>query len=93
MTLLAKPITRETAKKIGKRPVIVTIAPCGSRDEARIGFRLKGERTQYVVLVSDLYRLAALWHGQKESAAKRAARKNGVPWKSAKKQFTAANSI
>ncbi len=93
MTQLAKPVSRQTAKRIGKRHVIITVAPCGSQEEARIGLRLKGTRTQYVVLLSDLYRLAALWHGQKEATAKRTARKNGVPWKSAKKQFIAANSL
>lgn len=92
-TPLTKPVSRETAKLVGSLPVIVTIAPCGAQSEARIGFRLKGERKQYVVLVSDLYRIAALWHGQKESAAKREARRAGVPWARARKQFIAANSI
>jgi hypothetical protein len=93
MTKLTKPVHRETSKTYCSRPVIVTIAPAGSQREAFIGLRLKGQRTQYVCALSDVYRQAALWHGQKEAAAKRAARKNGVPWKSAKKQFIAANSI
>lgn len=93
MTLLSKPITRETARKYSRRAVIVTLAPCGSQEEALIGFRLKGKRTQYTCALSDLYRLAALWHGQKEAAAKRSARKNGVPWRTARKAFIAANSI
>lgn len=93
MTKLIKPVSRETSKLCGKRAVIVTLAPCGGQSEARIGFRLKGERTQYVCLVSDLYRLAALWHGQKEAAAKRAARKAGIPWRQAKRHFVTANSI
>ena len=92
-TKLNKPVTRETAKTVSGREVILTIAPCGAQPEARIGLRLKGRRTQYVCALSDIYRMAALWHGQKEAAAKRAARKNGVSWKSAKKQFVSANTI
>jgi len=93
MTKLTKPLERETGKTYGSRAVIVTLAPSGSQNEALIGFRLKGKRTQYVCAVSDVYRMAALWHGQKEASAKRVARKNGLSWKVAKKQFTAANSI
>lgn len=93
MTALLKPISRETAKRYGNRPVIVTLAPAGSQSEALIGLRLKGKRMQYVCALSDVYRLAALWHGQQEAAAKRQARRSGVPWKQAKKQFTRENSI
>lgn len=93
MTKLTKPVARETSKMYGSRNVIVTIAPAGSQSEALIGLRLKGRRVQYVCALSDVYRMAALWHGQKEAAAKRAARKNGVPWNLARKQFLAANSI
>jgi hypothetical protein len=93
MTRLTKPVQRLTAKLIGSRSVIVTLAPAGSQSEALIGLRLKGKRTQYVVALSDLYRMAAIWHGQKESAAKRTARKNGISWKTAKRQFAANNSI
>lgn len=92
-TELSKPVSRETAKVVGGRNVIVTIAPCGAQSEARIGLRLKGKRTQYVCALSDLYRMAALWHGQKEAAARKAARKNGVPWARAKKSFVQENSI
>lgn len=92
-TLLTKPVARETAKIVSGAPVILTIAPLGSQSEARIGVRLKGTRTQYVVLLSDLYRLAALWHGQKEAAAKRAARKAGIPWRKARQAFLRENSI
>lgn len=93
MTKLTKPVQRETGKAYGSRNVIVTLAPAGSQNEALIGFRLKGKRTQYVCALSDVYRLAALWHGQKEAAAKRAARKAGISWRTAKKQFTDGNSI
>lgn len=93
MTLLSKPVSRETAKVYNSRPVIVTLAPAGSQSEALIGLRLKGRRTMYVVPLSDVYRNAALQHGAKEAAAKRAARKAGVPWKRAKRAFIAANSL
>lgn len=93
MTTLSKPVSRVTAKKYRNREVIVTLAPCGSQSEARIGFRLKGERTQYVCQLSSVYMMAALWHGNKEKAAKKAARKNGISWRVAKKRFIAENSI
>jgi hypothetical protein len=93
MTKLLTPVTRETAKSIGSRPIILTIAPAGSQSEALIGLRLKGKRTQYVCALSDVYRMAALWHGQKESAARKAARRSGTPWKIAKRDFVANNSI
>lgn len=93
MTKLTSPVHRETAKTYGNRAVIVTLAPAGGQSEALIGLRLKGKRTQYVVALSDVYRVAALWFGQKEAVARRIARKNGIPWKSARKQFLAANSI
>jgi hypothetical protein len=93
MTKLTKPVSRQTAKSVRGRAVIVTVAPCGSQSEARVGFRLAGERLQYVALVSDLYRVAAMWHGQKEALARRVARRDGVPWRVAKRAFVAANSI
>ena len=93
MTKLNKPISRETARQSSHRNIIVTLAPAGSQPEALIGFRLKGTRTQYVCALSSVFQMAALWHGQKEARAKREARKNGVSWKTAKKQFTVANSI
>ena len=92
MTKLTKPVSRETNKHVGKRSVIVTLAPAGSQNEALIGLRLKGTRTQYVCALSDIYRLAAQWHGQKEVAARRIARKTGVPWRLAKKEFQKTNT-
>lgn len=93
MTNLDFAVARVTRKKIGRRPVVVTLAPAGAQEEALIGLRLLGKRTQYVLALSDVYRIAALWHGQKEAAARKAARKAGVPWKRAKRQFTRENSI
>lgn len=93
MSKLKKAVSRETSRTYKGRPVIVTLAPAGSQNEALIGLRLKGTRTQYVVALSDIYRVAAMWHGQKEAAAKRAARRDGVSWRVAKKAFNAQNSI
>lgn len=93
LTKLNKPVSRETNFIYQKRNVVLTIAPAGAQKEALIGLHLKGRRTQYVGAVSNLFRLLAMWHGQKEAAAKRAARKAGVSWRRAKKEFLAANSI
>ena len=93
MTPLTKPISRVTAKTVANRQVVLTIAPCGAQQEARIGLRLLGSRKQYVVLLSDIYRMAALWHGQKEASARREARKNGIPWSRARLAFNRKNSI
>lgn len=92
-TKLTKPVSRVTNKRYGNRPVIVTIAPAGNQSEALIGLRLQGKRTEYVCALSDVYRLAALWHGQKEAKARREAKKMGIPWKQAKKDFARQNSI
>lgn len=93
MTKLTKAVSRMTDKFIGSRQVIVTIAPCGSQSEALIGLRLKGKRTSYVMALSDCYRWFAEQYGYKERAAKRNARKEGKPWKQARKQFISENSI
>lgn len=92
-TKLSKPVVRETAKRIGSRPILVTLAPAGSQSEALIGLRLKGTRTQYVCALSDVYRMAALWHGQKIAKAKKEARATGIPWRTAKKAFDRSNRI
>ncbi len=93
-TRLTKPVSRETDKSYQGRNIILTLAPAGgSQTEVLIALRLKGKRTQYVVALSDIYRNAALQHGHKEKVAKAQARKNGVPWRRAKKDFLKANSI
>ena len=93
MTALNRPVHRLTRKLDRNKPVIVTLAPCGSQKEALIGLRRLGERTTYLVTVSDVYRWAALTHGNKERIAKAAARKQGIPWRKARKDFIRANSI
>lgn len=87
MTKPGKPVTRETGYAVRGRPVVVTLAPCGSQNEAVLVLRRKGERTAYAVALSDVYRMAALWHGQKEAKARSDARKAGVPWRTARRRF------
>lgn len=91
-TQLNKPISRETAKRVNGRNVIVVLEPLGSESEARFYFRLKGKRTFYPLLLSDAWRYAALNYANREKAARKSARTNGIPWKRAKKDFARANS-
>lgn len=93
MTQLNKPISRQSSYLVQGLPVIITLAPLGAQNEARIGFRLKGRRVQYLLLLSDCYRSAALNHGRKEALARKEARKRGVPWAKARKLFLSQNQI
>src|SRR6187551_3161261 len=92
-TKLNKPVRRETAKEYNRRPIIVTIAPCGAQSEALLGLRLKGTRTEYIMRISDVWIQAALQYGNRLKAAKREARKSGTPWRQAKKHFERQNRI
>jgi hypothetical protein len=65
----------------------------GGQADALIGMRLKGRRTVYTLALSYLYTLGAMAYGQRESAAKRAARKAGVSWRIARRDFQKQNSI
>jgi len=93
MTKLTKPVRRETRKEYNGLAVMVTLVPAGDQKEVLIGLRLKGRRIQYVCTLSDVYRMAALWYGQKEAAARRAARQQGVPWKTARREFMKGYSL
>ena len=93
MTKLETAVRRVTKNTVGRFPIVLTIAPAGAQAETLIGLRLLGKRTEYVVALSDLYRIAAIWHGAKESKARKEARRNGVPWKRTKKIFQRENSI
>jgi hypothetical protein len=90
MIKLLKRVRRETAKLVQKRPVIIELIPGTDRREAMVSLRLKGTRRAYRVTLSDLFRTAALWHANAERHAKAAARKQGIPWRQARKQFEAA---
>lgn len=94
-TPILKRYHRETVQTVGHygRPVVITLAPGSASRPEMIGLRLKGTRAQYVARVEDVFRTLALWHASKVSAAKRAARKAGVPWRVAKRQFDKTNSI
>jgi hypothetical protein len=87
VTPLTKPVVRRTRKRVQRRDVVVTLAPAGSQEEALIGLRLAGTRTQYVVSLTDVYILAAQIHARRVAAAKRAARQQGIPWKRAKRDL------
>lgn len=93
MTTLKTKVVRQTNKVIGRRNVIITIAPGTSTREDMIGLRLKGTREIYTACLSDLYRTLAFWHGNKLRIAKSKARKDGVKWKYAKRQFDNLNRL
>lgn len=71
-----------------RAPLAVALVPRPDNNPLLV-MRLKGRRTGLVVTLADVYRVAALWHGQKEKRARCEARKNGVPWRRARKQFLA----
>lgn len=89
MITLHKPVTRITARnfKHYRRPLAITLIPGSDSRDEMISFRLKGTREYIPARVADLYTMAALWHGQKMANAKRKARKDGIPWRIARKTF------
>jgi len=93
MTRLNKHVHRVSNHMVKGKPVVVTIAPGSEKRHDVIAVRLLGERTQYLVTLADIYRWGALAYANKEKAAKTAARKAGIPWRTAKKQFVRDNSI
>jgi len=91
MTPLLKSIHRLSNKRIQGKPIVITLAPTGSGD--MIALRRLRERTQYIISLQEVYQMAALRYANKESAAKKQARKDGIPWKRAKASFVRANTI
>jgi hypothetical protein len=91
MTKLENPVTRVTTKRVSGRDVVVTLAPMHNADPV-FYFRLMGTRTSYPLSLSDAYRYAALIYGQKAAQARRQARREGIPWARAKRQFAATMS-
>lgn len=77
--------TVERVVKIGSRRYVLGLHP--SLNEDLISLRPLGCHVAYVVPVSTVRVYAALAFGRAESAAKREAKKYGVPWKSARKEF------
>lgn len=90
MTALTYPVSRITIVRGIKRPVIVTLIPCHGERDTLLSLRTARHRVPYVMTLADCYRLAALWHGNKERSAKSAARKEGVPWQKARRTFLAS---
>ncbi len=90
MTKLNKTVVRETPKLIQGRPIIVSLIPVPGISDAMISLRPKGTRFAYRGTVADIYRVLAQWHGAAEARARREARKQGIPWRVAKKAFCRA---
>lgn len=86
MTPLTSTVFR--VANIGSRRYVVGLHP--SVKESLVSIRELGRRTAYVVPLSTIRVHAALAYGRAEQAAKREARKNGVPWKTAKRIFLAS---
>ena len=73
--------------KIGSKRYALGLHP--GEQEDLISLRPLGCHVSYVVPVSTVRVYAALAYGRAEQAAKREARKYGVPWKSARREFLA----
>jgi hypothetical protein len=86
VTALASTVFRVVA--IGRKRYALGLHP--RMDETLISIREVGRRVGYVLPVSALRIHAALAFGRAELAAKRAARKNGVPWRVARRVFMAS---
>lgn len=97
MTILLKPVHRATSRPIRdgiyNRPVVITLAPGTSSRDDMIAMRLLGTRQQMSARVIDIYNHLALMHAEKVKKAKKEARKNGIPWAKAKKQFNASTRL
>lgn len=85
MTPLTSTVFRVVA--IGGKRYALGLHP--HRPESLLSIREVGRRVAYVLPVSTLRVQAALAYGRAEQAAKREARKLGVPWKSARRKFQA----
>lgn len=90
MTALTYAVSRLALVRGVREPVVITLIPCHGDGDTLIALRLARRRVSYVMPAADAYRLAAEWHGNKERAAKRAARKHGIPWRQARKKFLAS---
>lgn len=85
MTRLTSTVQRVV--KIGSKRYVLSLHPAEVED--LISLRPLGCHVAYIVPVSTVRVQAALAFGRAEQAAKREARKYGVPWKSARKEFLA----
>jgi hypothetical protein len=85
MTALTSTVFRVV--NIGAKRFVFGIHP--NVKESMVSIREMGRRVGYVLPVSTVRVHAALAYGRAEAAAKREARKNGVPWRFAKRVFLA----
>lgn len=72
---------------IGGKRYVIGLHP--NLKETLVSIRQLGRRTPYVVTLSRVRVEAALAFGRAELAAKREARKNGIPWQKARRIFFA----
>lgn len=86
MTALTSTVFRVVA--IGRKRYALGLHP--RVDETLISIREVGRRVGYVLPISTVRVHAALAFGRAEAAAKREARKNGVPWRVARRVFLAS---
>lgn len=93
VALLTKPLTRETPNIYQQRAVMFTAVPLPSQRQTVFVFRLKGKQVQYARNLSEIYHDAAASYARKEKAAKSQARRDGIPWRKARKQFIRDNTI
>lgn len=71
--------------KIGSKRFVLGLHPMATEDA--ISIRPLGKRTGYLLMVSTAHIHAAFNYGRAEQAAKRQARKDGRPWRFAKRSF------
>ena len=90
MTTLHKPVTRVANRPLHGRRIVCTLHPGTTKRSDMLLLRPIGARVPYVVALETVYQIAAAAHAQAEQAAKRKARKDGIPWRIARRQFLAS---
>jgi hypothetical protein len=93
MTQLTKKVSRLSNHRVQGRRIAVTLVPGTEKRHDLVALRQHGRQTQYLVPVADIYRWGALIYANKVKAAKAEARRNGIPWRQAKKQFARDNNV
>lgn len=93
MTSLTKKLSRLSNHRVQGRRVVVSLVPGTEKRHDLVAVRQHGRQTQYLVPVADIYRWGALIYANRVRAAKAEARRAGVPWFKAKKQFVRDNRI
>ncbi len=93
MTQLTKKFSRLSKHRVQGRRIVVSLVPGTETRHDLVALRQHGRQTQYLVPVADIYRWGALIYANKVKAAKAEARRNGIPWRQAKKQFARDNNV